>query len=138
MADQHKLTRYRANLWIRKAPAWLIALLLSAYLAIEHVWPWVVLERRESDYLMAAMLCHEALSNLEEIEIAAGQFDPPTAQALLKSAMIGSLDCYERRLLRSYLLAQGVNPNHLDVIDAAAMLSSQTVLPSVVDGLIKK
>lgn len=138
MADQQKVTRNRENLWIRKVPAWLIALLLSAYLAMEYVWPWVVLEQRESDYLKAAMLCHEALSNLEEIQGAAGQFDPPTAQALLKSAMIGSLDCYERRSLRSYLLAQGVNPNHLDVIDTAAALSSQTALPSVVEGLIRK
>lgn len=138
MADQQELIRYRANLWIRKAPAWLFALILSAYLAIEYVWPWVVLEQRESDYLEAAILCHEALSTLEQVQGSAGQFDPPTAQALLKSAMIGSLDCYVRRSLRSYLLAQGVDPNHLDVLDAAATLSSQSALPSVIDNLIKK
>lgn len=138
MEAPQRSTNDRGRVWIRASPAWLIVLLLSAYLAIEYVWPWVVLERRGSDYLDAAVLCHEALSNLDEIRGAAGQFDPPIAQALLKSAMIGSLDCYERQSLRSYLLAQGVNPSNLDAIDMAAGLSSRSDLPHVVDGLVKR
>lgn len=138
MDAQQMFSTRHLSIWVQQSAMWLIAVLLFAHLVIEYAWPWAVLLRRESNYFNAATLCHEALSNLDAIEGAADKFDSTTAQALHISAIIGSLDCYERQSLRSYLLAQGVSPSKLDEIDLAAKLSSQSELPYVVDGLIKK
>ena len=112
---------------------YLIAVVLMADFAFDHVQPHIALAFKSQEYLDAARMCHEARANEQQMRHIA--VDQRTLILRDKSALVGLMDCYEKERLRKSLLAWGASESDLNLIDLTARSQSETSLRYLVDGV---
>ena len=115
---------------------WLIALLLTGHLGLEHIRPHIVLAEYKEPFIGAARRCHEALSNYRDVQSITESYDGVSAIILNKSATAGLMDCYERQDLRLAMLSGGVNVHEIDRLDLSARNTSDVKLHYFATGLV--
>jgi hypothetical protein len=103
---------------------WLIAIMLTAAFAIEHIRPAVLLALNRDAYLAASHACHEARTYAMEADAVATELGGQKAEALRRSAGVAVMDCHGHSLLRAQLLAAGVVEQTLDALDLEARLQT--------------
>jgi len=113
----------------------LIALVLMADFAVEHVLPVAALALKEQEYLDAARTCHEARSNWQQARDTADRYDRETSFAVNQSATVGLMDCYKKEYLHRSLLSWGVTENELNRLDLFARNESEVGLRYFVQGV---
>ena len=118
---------------VQTIPLYLIAVVLMADFAFDHVQPHIALALKNQEYLDAARTCHEARANEQRMKDIA--LDPRTLMLREKSAAVGLMDCYEKERLRRSLLAWGASESDLHLIDLIARSQSETSLEYFVDGV---
>jgi hypothetical protein len=114
---------------------YVIALVLLADFALEHMRPVLMLALREGEYFEAAKRCHESRSNLADVRKAKDMYDARILPLLEQSAQAGLMECYEKEVIGQSLLAQNVSASALSRVDLAAMNASKASVRYFVTGL---
>ena len=94
-----------------------IAMVLLAEFCLAHVWPRILLKINEDQYLSLANACHEALSNMKEVEAVRHEYDRTTSRSLQQASNVALMDCYPLQRLHRSLVAGGVSQEQLDLLD---------------------
>jgi hypothetical protein len=110
----------------RNAALWLIALALFTTIFLDHIAPALTLAMNRQRYQDAARDCHDARSYLHQAAAIAATLEDEKefADALRRTAAVAAMGCYDRNVLRAYLLGSGVDIHVLDQLDLEAKLRS--------------
>lgn len=103
---------------------WVIAALLLAEFALNHIRPFAVLDLNAGAYFDAARRCHDAMAMGRQVQRNESDHDQLTIRALRQSVSVAMMDCLAKRRLGEYLLANGVNRHDLSEIELNALNAS--------------
>lgn len=94
---------------------WVIALLLTARLVIDHLWPALYFAAHEDHFADLMVECDSAMHVEADAAAAARKVDSPDASNLL-AAEVQLTVCHEYDVLRKQLLINGVQEEQLALL----------------------